>query len=428
MKFRQGIARFIPLFDWLPSYNSDDLKGDINAGVVVGVMLIPQGMAYAVLAGMPPVYGLYASLIPLILYAVFGTSRQLAVGPVAMVSLLIAAGIGEITETGSDRFIQLAILTALGVGLFQLLTGLLRMGFLVNFLSFPVLSGFTSAAALIIGASQIKDLIGVEVSRSSYFHEILINSFQKIDEANLFTVFIGVGSIAILILLQKWRRSFPSALIVVAAGTIITAIFGLDSRGVSIVGDIPDGLPSFDLAFFNFNDIQLVLPLILTVSLIGYLESIAVAKAIAARKGYRIDPNQELIGLGLANIGGSFFQSFPTTGGLSRTAVNNQAGARTGIASIISAGIIALTVLFLTPLFYYLPTTVLAAIILVAVSGLFDMNEMIRLWKTDRNDLMMLAITFVATLTLGIKEGILTGVVISLVAAIYSSAQPHIER
>lgn len=419
------LSQFIPLLGWIKDYSTKHLKGDLNAGITVGIMLIPQGMAYAVLAGLPPIYGLYASIVPLILYAIFGTSRQLAVGPVAMVSLLVVAGVGEVAEVGSDRFIQLAIMTAMGVGAFQLLMGLFRMGFLVNFLSHPVLSGFTSAAALIIGASQLKHLLGIDLPGTNYVHEVIMGVIEKFANIDPLTAIIGIGSIILIVWIRRWKPTFPSALVVVVFGTVITAAFGLNQQGVAIVGDIPQGLPSFEMISLSISDFQQLLPTILVISLVGYMESIAVAKAIANKHGYKVDPNQELVGLGLANIGGAFFQSYPTTGGFSRTAVNNQAGAQTGMASIISAVIIALTVMLLTPLFYYLPMAVLASIIIVAVASLFDVAEMKYLWKTDRKDLAMLATTSVATLVLGIKEGILVGVVLSLVVVIYSSAKPH---
>ncbi|MFO7845889.1 MAG: solute carrier family 26 protein [Balneolaceae bacterium] len=422
---KKHIARLLPITDTLSRYNKSMFKGDLNAGVTVGIMLIPQGMAYAVLAGLPPVYGLYASIVPLVIYALLGTSRQLAVGPVAMVSLLVVAGVGDFSEVGSARFIQLAILTALGVGIVQFLMGVFRMGFLVNFLSHPVLSGFTSAAALIIGASQIKNLSGLDLPRTNRVEEIVIETARRITEIDPATAAIGIGSIAAIILIRRWKRTFPSALIVVAAGTIITALFGLHQQGVSIVGDIPQGLPSFSLEYLNLSDARVLIPVVLIISLVSYMESIAVAKAIANKHGYKVDANKELIALGAANIGGSFFQAYPTTGGFSRTAVNNQSGANSTIATIISASIVALTVLFLTPLFYYLPNAVLAAIIMVAVAGLFDLAEMKYLWKTDKKDLAMLLVTFVATLALGIEEGIAVGVVLSLVLVIYSSTKPH---
>lgn len=421
----EKIGKVFPVVETVKDYNRTTFKGDLNAGVTVGIMLIPQGMAYAVLAGMPPVYGLYASIVPLLLYALFGTSRQLAVGPVAMVSLLVIAGVGEIAQIGSDRFIHLAILTALGVGVVQFLMGLFRMGFLVNFLSHPVLSGFTSAAAIIIGASQIKNLLGVDLPRTNYVHEILAGLAQKLPQIDPMTAAIGIGSIAAIIFIRKWKKTFPSALFVVIVGTLVTYTFNLADQGVSIVGEIPGGLPTFDSSFLNFEELQLLIPTVLVISLVSYMESIAVAKAIAQKHGYKVDANKELIGLGMANIGGSFFQSFPTTGGFSRTAVNDQSGANTTLAAVISASVIGLTVLFLTPLFYYLPAAVLASIIMVAVAGLFDYKEMAYLWRTDRKDLLMLLITFVATLTLGIEEGIGVGVLISIALVIYSSSKPH---
>ena len=419
------INKHLPLLNTLRNYKKDTLKGDVAAGITVGIMLIPQGMAYAVLAGMPPVYGLYASILPLLIYALMGTSRQLAVGPVAMVSLLVVAGIGELAEVGSDRFIQLAILTAFGVGLVQFLMGVFRMGFLVNFLSHPVLSGFTSAAAIIIGASQIKNLTGLDIERTNKVHEILHQTAVNFTEIDLITTSIGIGSILAMVLIKKWKRTFPSALIVVVAGILVTYLFGLNQYGVNIVGDIPKGLPSFSAEFLQMSDIRPVISIVLVIALVSYMESIAVAKAIANKHGYKVDANQELIALGGANLGGSFFQSFPVTGGFSRTAVNDQSGANTTVSSVVSALLITLTVLFLTPLFYYLPGAVLAAIIMVAVAGLFDYKEMVKLWKTDRKDLAMLMVTFAATLFLGIEEGIAAGVILSLVVVIYSSTKPH---
>jgi sulfate permease, SulP family len=420
------LSRFIPIVETLRSYNRDKFSGDLSAGVTVAIMLVPQGMAYAILAGMPPVYGLYASIIPLLLYAIFGTSRQLAVGPVAMVSLLVIAGVGELADVGSDRFIHLAIMTALGVGVFQFLMGIFRMGFMVNFLSHPVLSGFTSAAAIIIGASQIKNLLGLELPRSKQVFEIFDAAIRNAGSIEPFTAIIGVGSIVTIVLLRKWKKTFPSALIVVVIGTILTAFFGLQAHGVTVVGEVPTGLPSFELPGLSIDDYTALFPIILVISLVSYMESIAVAKAIATKRGYKVDANQELIALGGANIGGALFQSFPVTGGFSRTAVNDQAGARTTIASVITALLIGLTVLFLTPLFYYLPNAVLAAIIMVAVAGLFDAREMVHLWKTDKKDLAMLAVTFLATLFLGIEEGIAIGVVLSIILVIYSSTRPHV--
>lgn len=416
---------YIPILNWLPNYNRSLFKGDLVAGLTVGVMLIPQGMAYAMLAGMPPIYGLYASMIPLVLYAILGTSRQLAVGPVAMVSLLIAAGVGAITSDAST-FVSLAILLALMVGVIQLMMGVFRLGFLVNFLSHPVIAGFTSAAALIIGFSQLKHLLGIDIPRSNHIHKIIANAFANINTVNVQTLTIGLVAISLILLVKKIKLPIPGPLLAVVFG--ILAVYGLGwyNEGVKIVGEIPKGLPAFRMPRFDFENIKLLTPIALTISFISFMESIAVAKAIQKKhKNYKVVPNQELIALGAANIGGAFFQAFPTTGGFSRTAVNNQSGAKTGMASIVSAILIALTLLFLTPLFYYLPKAILASVIMVAVFGLIDFKEAKHLWHTDRGDFCMMMATFVGTLVLGIEEGIIIGVILSLALIVFRTTQPH---
>ncbi|MEX2401072.1 MAG: solute carrier family 26 protein [Rhodothermales bacterium] len=414
----------IPLLGQLRDYDGDRLKGDLTAGLTVGVMLIPQGMAYALIAGLPPIYGLYASLMPLIVYAFLGTSRQLAVGPVAMVSLLVAAGVGPIAA-GPEEYIALTLLLTLMVGLIQFILGMARFGFLVNFLSHPVLAGFTSAAALIIGFSQLNHLLGISIDRSHFVHDIIASAAAQAGTIHLPTLLIGLASIAALVLVRRWRRSFPGALLVVGAATLVTAVWGLETMGVRVVGTVPEGLPGFIVPSVSLEHVLALLPTALVISLVGFMESIAVAKVYASRGRYRLDANQELIGLGLANVVGAFFRAYPTTGGFSRTAVNAEAGAQTNAAAVVSAAIIALTLLVLTPLFYYLPNAVLAAIVMVAVSGLFDWKEMAFLWKVDRRDLTLLLITFAATLALGIEQGILVGVVASLVSVVHQSVRPH---
>jgi len=420
-----NLKTYIPILEWLPTYNTNLFKGDLVAGLTVGVMLIPQGMAYAMLAGMPPIYGLYASMIPLILYAIFGTSRQLAVGPVAMISLLIAAGVGAITSDPAT-FVSLAILLALMVGVIQFLMGIFRLGFLVNFLSHPVIAGFTSAAALIIGFSQLKHLLGINIPRSNHIHEIIGNAFANSSAINLQTLTIGLVAIALIFLVKKVKLPIPGPLLAVVFGIGAVYALGWYDEGVKIVGEVPKGLPVFKIPSLDFESIKTLLPIALTISFISFMESIAVAKAIQAKhKNYKIVPNQELIALGMANIGGSFFQAFPTTGGFSRTAVNDQSGAKTGMAAIISAILIALTLLFLTPLFYYLPKAILASVIMVAVFGLIDFKEARHLWHTDRSDFCMMLVTFIGTLTLGIEEGILIGVILSLALIVFRTTQPH---
>lgn len=390
-------------------------------------MLIPQGMAYAMIAGLPPIYGLYASTIPLLLYAIFGTSRQLAVGPVAMVSLLTAAGIGTMAEGGTDMYITLAITLAFFVGLIQFLLGVFRLGFLVNFLSHPVVSGFTSAAALIIGLSQLKHLLGVDIPRSHHVHEILLSAIDQVGNIHWITFAIGVGGIILIKGAKKIHPSLPGPLLVVVLGIAVVAVLGLVDHGVKIVGEIPQGLPSISRPSLDLDTLQSLLPIALAISLVSFMESIAVAKAIQSKhRDYEVVPNQELIALGLANIGGSFFQSYPTTGGFSRTAVNDQSGANTGLASIISAVLIVLTLLFLTPLFYFLPKAILASVIMVAVFGLIDIKEAIHLWHANRTDFWMLLSTFIATLALGIEQGIAVGVILSLAMVIFQATRPHV--
>lgn len=420
------MKKYFPILDWLPNYKKENLSGDLSAGLTVGVMLIPQGMAYSLLAGLPPIYGLYASTIPLILYAIFGTSRQLAVGPVAMVALLIASGVGALAEIGSDNFIGMAILLSLMVGVIQLSMGLMRLGFLVNFLSHPVIAGFTSAAALIIGFSQLKHLLGLDIPRGKV-HETIYNVVQHFGEINWITFAIGGGGIAIILILRKINKKIPSPLIVVVLGLAVVYGFGLHEAGVKIVKEVPSGVPSFALPTLDSEVIGNLIPIALTISLVGFMESIAVAKSIQKKhRDYEVVPNQELIGLGAANIGGAFFQAFPTTGGFSRTAVNDQAGAKTGLAAIISAVLVILTLLFLTDYFYFLPKAVLASIIMVAVFGLIDFKEAKYLWKTDKRDLAMFMITAVATLLLGVEEGIAVGVGVSIVALLIKVSYPHI--
>ncbi|MBC7884078.1 MAG: solute carrier family 26 protein [Saprospiraceae bacterium] len=418
--------KYIPSIDWITNYKKSWLGGDITAGLTVGVMLIPQGMAYSMLAGLPPIYGLYAVTLPLIIYALFGTSRQLAVGPVAMVCLLIASGVGQLATSGSDEYIRLAILLALMVGLIQFLMGVFRLGFLVNFLSHPVIAGFTSAAAVIIGFSQFKHLLGLKTDGENLFR-IVAQLWNQLGNIHYLTFFMGLISIIMLVMVKKIHKKLPGTLLVVLLGILVVYFGGWQDAGVKIVGEIPQGLPAFGLPFIDFGLMKDLLPTALTISFVGFIESIAVAKAIQTRhKDYTLDSNQELISLGLANIVGSFFKSFPVTGGFSRTAVNDQAGAKTGLASLISAALIIFTLLFLTSWFYFLPNTVLAAIILVAVFGLIDFKEARHLWHTDKTDFMLFIAAAVATLVLGIEEGILLGITLSIALLIYRVSYPHI--
>ncbi len=419
------MRRFFPILEWLPRYQRSDFKGDLQAGLTVAVMLIPQSMAYALLAGVPPIYGLYASVVPLVVYAILGTTRQLAVGPAAMISLLTATGIGEIARVGSSDFVQYAVLLAFLVGILQLLMGLFRVGFLVNFISHPVIKGFTFAASLIIAVSQLKYILGLHIPRGHFIITMLSNLYEHLPETNIPTVIIGLGSILVLAWLKKWKPGFPAALLVVVIATASVALWRLDQLGVSVVGTIPAGLPAPQVPPLSIPVLKELLPAALTIAFVGFMESISVAKAIAARHHYAIDANQEMIAIGAANIAGSLFQAYPVAGGFGRTAVNDQAGARTPLASVITATGILITLMFLTPYFYYLPRAVLAAIIIVAVWGLIDWKEIQFLWSVKLSDAILLLITFFATLLVGIEQGILIGIGASILAFIFQSTRPH---
>ncbi len=420
-------SSILPILSWLQTYSRADFRGDLLAGLTVGVMLVPQGMAYAMLAGLPPVYGLYAGLVPLLLYAFFGSSRYLSVGPVALVSLLVLNGVGQMAVPGSERFIHLAVATALLAGIIQILLGLFRMGFLVNFLSHPVMSGFTSAAAIIIGLSQIKYLFGIDLPQTNQIQEILFAAAQHIRGTHALTLGIGVGGIGLILLFRRLRKTFPGALATVILGVLVVWGFRFDLAGVAIVGNVPDGLPVFGIPEVSLSEVQQLFPLALTICLISFIESLAIARTLQEKhKNHKVLPNQELLALGLTKIGGALFQAFPTTGSFTRSAVNESAGARTGMASIVAALLVGLTLLLLTPFFYFLPKALLASVVLVAVFGLIDYQEAIHLWKTDRRDFYSLIVTFAATLTLGIQSGVLAGAILSFALMLYSNSRPHV--
>ena len=423
----KGVKAYLPILEWLPNYKKEHLNGDLFAGLTVGIMLIPQGMAYALIAGLPPVYGLYASIVPQIIYAILGTSRQLSVAPVAMDSLLVASGISVLAMEGTHAYISFAILLAFFMGVSQFLLGTFRLGFITNLLSKPVISGFTSAAALIIGLNQLKYLIGVDIAKSNRIHEIVANAFNKIDETHLITLLIGIAGIVLIKGAKKINGKIPGALIAVIFGTVIVYVMGFDSQGVSTVKEIPEGLPPFKMPDFSLGQFAELIPLALTISVVAFMEAFSVAKALEAKKrNYKVIPNQELLALGASNIIGSLFQSYPVTGGFSRSAVNFQAGANTPLSSIISAVLVGLTLIFLTPLFYHLPHAILASVIMVAIVGLVDVNYVRYLWKTDKIEFALLAVTFLVTLNFSMVPGIVSGIVFSILILMYKAAYPHV--
>ena len=437
-----NLSRYLPFTDWLLHYDRKNLTGDVIAGVIVAVMLVPQGMAYALLAGLPPQVGLYASIVPLIIYGLLGTSRVLAVGPVAMVSLLVASGISSLNPASVEQYMLYALTLALLVGTIQLGMGLLRVGFLVNFLSHPVLTGFTSAAAIVIGFSQLKHVLGFDVPRAEFVEQVM-HTVGHLGSTNNTTLLVALGAIAVLLffkyplkhILHRLNISDALAvpltktgpLAVVILGTLTVAALSLNaSANVAIVGEVPAGLPPLTLPLLDLDVLSNLLPIALTISLVGFMESIGVAKSLASKRRQKVDANQELVALGTANLGAAFTGAYPVTGGISRSVVNYTAGANTGLASLITAGLIAITVLTLTPLFYFLPKAVLASIILVAIVAMLDWKTFLHTWRYDKLDAVSLAVTFGAVLLVNIEAGILIGAATSMGLYLWRTSKPHV--
>ncbi len=420
------MRNFFPILQTLRTYKRKELPKDILAGFSVAIVLIPQGMAYAMIAGLPPVYGLYASLMPVLMYALFGTSRSVAIGPVAMDSLLVAAGLGTLAIVGLENYIALAILLAFMVGAIQFVLGIFKMGYLVTFLAKPVISGFTSAAAVIIIFSQLKHLLGVDIEGSNKFHRIFLNALQEIPETNFYDLAIGLVGILLLIGFKKWSRHIPGILIIVVLGILAVYFLNMESLGIEIVGTIPKGLPGFVLPAIEMDNLRQLWPIALTLALIGYLEAISIGKGIEEKNDEDlIDANQELVALGSANMLGSFFQSYPVAASFSRSAINDDSGSKSTLSGLFTVLLVLVTLLFLTPLFYYLPNAILASIIMVSVSGLIDLEYAKRLWIYRKDEFIVLILTFLITLFIGITQGILTGVLLSLLLMVYRTSKPH---
>ncbi|AZQ62447.1 sulfate permease [Flammeovirga pectinis] len=410
---------------WLFKYKKKYLGSDISAGLTVGIMLIPQGIAYASVAGMPAVYGLYAAMIPQFTYALLGTSRQVSVGPVAIDSMLIAAAVSSIASSGEENYVSAALTLTFLIGILQLLFGIIRLGFLVNFMSKPVISGFTSAAAFVIGIDQLKNIFGVSIAQGGSTIENLWMTITQYNYFNWIAIILGIVGILLIRLTKKISAKIPGSLIAVITGLAFVYFF---SPNIAILGEIPSGLPSFKVPDLSVGLITSMFPSALAISLIGYMESISVSKALQNKhKGeYQIDNNQEFIALGLGDVVSSLFGGFHGTGGFSRSAVNNQAGAKTNLANVISGLLLGLALLFLMPIFKFLPKTIIASIILVAVYGLIDTDYPKLLWKTKREDFYMLAFTFLLTLFVGIQIGIISGMILSIILLIRRTATPHI--
>ena len=410
--------------EWRP----EDVRADCLAGLTVAVLLVPQAMAYALLAGLPPIAGLYASLAALPIYALIGTSKHLQVGPVALDSLLVASGLGVITALGSDDFIAMAILLACMVGIVQMILGTLRMGFIVNFFAKPVLSGFTSAAAIIIGLSQLKHILGVSLPVSQKIHEVLGHLIFELEWMTIHipSLLIGTCSISLVLVLRRWNSRIPAGLIMFLLSGF--CVWGLDLHlaGTAIVGNLPQGLPELAIPDFSIDKISELGLLALTVAFVSFMESIAVAKKFAAEYRYEVNANRELIGLGAANFSAGLFGGYPIAGSFSRTAVNVEAGAKSRLAAVITMLVIAFTLLLFTPLFYYVPKAALAALVMAAIFRLIDLKEPQRLLKVKRKDFLLLLFAFFSTLLFGVQLGILLSILVSLFMILSRITRPPV--
>ena len=438
-----NLTRFLPILEWLPSYRRTALPGDIMAGVIVTIVLIPQAMAYAMLAGLPPQLGLYSCVLPIILYSALGSSRALAIGPVGLMSLMTAEVLAEMNPASQDEMILIGTTLALLAGIVLLTMRLIRLGAILNFLSHPVISGFTSASAILIAGSQLKHLLGLSMPQGLNLFEIIAFIARNGALINWTSAIIGLGSILIILWVRGplshllARLRFPSTLIisvgktgplcVVALGILITWQLGLDRQsGLAIVGAIPKGLPTLAMPPVDWPFWKELLPGALLIAVIGFLESVSVGKALASRRRQKIDANQELLGLGAANLGAALSGGYTVAGGFGRSMVNFSSGANTPLASLITAALMALSLMFLTPYLYYLPRTVLAAIIIVAVAGLIDLKTLRHTWSYDKADAASLIATFVAVLTAGLEPGIAFGALLSIALYLHRSSQPHI--
>lgn len=439
MSFR--LAKYLPVLDWGRRYDRDALSNDLIAAVIVTIMLIPQSLAYALLAGLPPEAGIYASIVPIVLYAIFGTSRALAVGPVAVVSLMTAAAVGQVAEAGTMGYALAALTLAFLSGAILLAMGVFRLGFLANFLSHPVIAGFITASGILIAASQLKHVLGISGGGDTLI-EVLESLVSHLGQTNLITLAIGLSATAFLFWVRKGlkprlravglgprmadvlTKAGPVAAVLVTA--LLTWGLGLTDRGVAVVGEVPQSLPPLTMPSFSPELLkQLLVPAIL-ISVIGFVESISVAQTLAAKKRQRIDPDQELIGLGAANLGAAFTGGYPVTGGFARSVVNFDAGAETPAAGAFTAVGLAIAAVALTPLVYFLPKATLAATIIVAVLSLVDFSILGKTWKYSRADFFAVAATILLTLGFGVETGVSAGVILSIGLHLYKTSRPHV--
>jgi SulP family sulfate permease len=422
------IFKIFPFLLWVKGYGFSSLKGDAAAGLTVAAVLIPQSMAYAILAGLPPVYGLYAAVSAPLIGALWGSLRQLATGPIAIMSLLVLTTLSSIAEPGSREFIDLAFLLALMVGIIYLLIGLFRFGEIMSFISHSAVKGFTAAASLIIIATQLPNFLGLSVTHHEYIFHQLLNIITSLPGLHPATMVIGIAAFVIIYGIKRVRPSFPASIAALVLTTLTVYAFQLHSKGVAIIGDIPGGLPLPHLPFSNIDTISSLIGPAVVIAMVSFAETYSVGKAISSQTKQKLNVDQEFIGQGLANFIGSFFQAYPVSGSFSRTAINFAAGAKTGISGAISSLTVIVSLLFLTPLFTYIPKAALAALVISAVLLLFHPKEVFKLWKMNRHDGIVAITVFVLSLLAKPDYALLIGVMISLVFFLWKTMHPRIIR
>lgn len=422
------LKRLLPFLAWPAQWRAYGIRGDVLAGVTVGLILVPQALAYAQLASLPPYIGLYAALLPAIVAALFGSCGSIATGPVALTALLTGASLVTVARPGTEEFITAAILLALLSGLIQLVLGGLRLGWLLNLLSRPVMAGFINAAALLIGLSQVPALLGLRMQRSDHFLIDFWNMLGNFDNAHLPALVFGLATLAMLIVLRRFAPRLPGVLLVVALATFLSASTGFEAGGGRVIGAIPAGLPAFVLPPMDWGLAVALFPAAFVIALVSFMEVTASATMISARTGDHWQRNQELIGQGLAKVVSGFCGAMPVSGSFSRSALNHFSGARTGLSSLVAAAFVVVTLLYLTPLLWHLPTAVLAAVIMVVVVNLIDFRALSGAWKAGRDDGIAAVATFVTTLAFApnIQNGILVGLLISLSLMLYRDMQPRV--